>query len=177
MAASSPPLSESVTLRDGSRLTIRPIRPDDAPRLQAFHLRLSPTSIHLRFLSSHPLLSATEAERLANVDYQTRMAFVATRPAGRDESIVGVARYDVPSPTRPDEAEPAIVIEDAYQGRGLGAVLADRLLDYARRQGIGAFVAEINAENEHILDFIRRSGLPAQKKLEGGILQIQVKIA
>ena len=64
--------SEAIVLRDGSRLTIRPIRPDDAPRLQALHARLSPESIYFRFLGWRPALSEQEAERFANLDYDTR---------------------------------------------------------------------------------------------------------
>jgi RimJ/RimL family protein N-acetyltransferase len=169
--------SEIITLRDGARLTIRPIQPDDAPRLQAFHARLSPESIYLRFLSPHPVLSASEAEQFTNVDYQSRLAFVATRLEGQEESIVGVARYDVLGPSRPGAAEAAIVVEDDYQGRGVGTRLADCLVAYARDHGIRTIVAEVEAENERMLNFIRRSGLPATKKLENGVLEIQVKIA
>lgn len=167
---------EIVTLRDGTELSLRPIRPDDAPRLQALHARLSPETIYLRFLSAHPTLSQTEAERLANVDQENRMALVATRSKNGEDLIVGVARYATLD-ARPDEAEAAIVVEDAYQGRGLGTLLVERLLSYARMHGIRYFVAEINSENDRILRFIRRSGLPAEKKLEAGVWLIRVRLA
>ena len=177
MSTISLPTPEAVTLRDGATVTIRPIRPDDAPRLQALHARLSPETIYLRFLGTHPVLSNREAERLASVDYETRMAFVATREQKGEEFVAGVARYAALGPERPDEAEAAVVVEDRYQHLGLGTRLLDWLLAYARTHGIRFFVAEINAENDRVLDFVRRSGLPTEKHLQSGTWEIRVRIA
>lgn len=170
------PAPETITLRDGARLTVRPIRPDDAPRLQAFHMRLSPESIYLRYLGPHPVLTQPEAERLTTLDYQTRMAFVAIREEGGENHIVGVARYNALGPERPDEAEAAIVIEDPYQGRGLGTVLMERLLAYSRTHGIRSIVAEISAGNDRMLRFMQRSGLPIERKLEGGMWEVRLRL-
>src|SRR5258708_31586719 len=115
------PEPELVELRDGTRVTLRAIRPDDAPRLQAFHARLSPDSVYLRWLSAHPVLSDEEAEGLARVDYHDRMALVATIPD--DGAIVGVARYSITPGEGPGAAEAAVVVADAFQQRGLGTLL------------------------------------------------------
>ena len=176
MPTISPPAPETVSLNDGTTVTLRPIRPDDAPRLQALHSRLSPETIYLRFLGMHLTLSNTEAERLANVDYETRMAFVATCTEKDEEYLVGVARYAMLGPERPGEAEAAIVVEDRYQGRGLGSILIDRLLAYARAHDVCVFTAEINAENERMLHFVRRSGLPAERHWRDGVWEIHVRI-
>lgn len=168
--------SETVTLRDGSVATIRPIRPDDAPRLQALHARLSSETVYLRFLEQRKALSNKDAARLATVDYQARMALVAVREQQGEQVLLGVARYDVIDPKIPDVAEAAIVVEDRYQGRGLGTLLMDRLVAYARAHGIREFVAEISAENDRMLWFIRRAGLPVEKKLEWGVWEIRIKL-
>lgn len=167
---------DNVRLRDGTEVTLRPIRPDDGPRLQALHGRLSPESIYQRFLGPRPVLSPLEAERLAMVDYRTTMAFVAARKVGSDEAILGVARYAAVQPGSLAEAEAAIVVEDAYQGRGLGTLLMRRLIEYARDQGVAALSAEITAGNERMMRFIRRSGLTTQRRLEGGVWHIRVEI-
>ena len=167
---------ESITLNDGTTATLRPIRPDDAPRLQALHVRLSPETIYLRFLGMHTMLTHEEARRLANVDYQSRMAIVAAREEKGEEIIIGVARYAVANPEKPDEAEAAIVVEDRYQGRGLGLILVERLLAYARSHGIRTFLAEINAENERMMGFVRRSGLQAEKRLQEGVWEIRIHL-
>ena len=168
--------AEAVRLRDGTELFLRPIRPDDAPRLRALHSRLSPESIYLRFLGPHPVLTEEDAGRLATVDYRHTMAIVAVRKNGEDEAILGVARYAAVDPKSLDEAEVAIVVEDAYQGRGLGTLLMRRLIDYARRQGVAAFSAEITAGNERVMRFIRRSGLTTERSLDGGVWHIRVNV-
>ncbi len=161
---------------DGAPIYVRPIRPDDARRLQDFHARLSPESIYLRWLSAHPALTEAEAEALSNVDYAARMAFVAARQGDEGEGIVGVARYNVVDSERPGEAEAAVVVEDRYQRRGLGSALLKRLLEYSLAQGIHTWVAEINAENARMMRFVQRAGLPATRRLEGGTWQMRIDI-
>jgi RimJ/RimL family protein N-acetyltransferase len=156
-------------------VVLRAIRPDDAPRLQQLHQRLSPESIYARFAGPHPVLPTGEAHRLAEVDYRGRMAIVAALAEGEDERLIGVARYAAPADA-PHEAEAAIVVEDSFQGRGLGTALMRALVDYARRQGIQTMLAEVSAGNERMLRFIRRSGLPIQQRLQGGSWQIRVDI-
>src|SRR5689334_19145190 len=97
---------EAVLLKDGTPVRVRPIRPDDAARLRAFHSRLSPESIYLRWLSAHPVLSEAEARDLATVDYAGRMAYIATTALDDDPAapLVGVARYGR-VPHQADEAE------------------------------------------------------------------------
>ncbi|MCC6188527.1 MAG: GNAT family N-acetyltransferase [Anaerolineales bacterium] len=169
--------AETIALKDGTVVTVRPIRPDDAQRLQAFHAGLSPETIYLRWLSAHPVLTETEAKALTHLDYAERMAFVAMLPGETGEEIVGVARYGVVGPDQSDEAEAAVVVQDAYQHRGLGSLLLLRLREYARAQGIRYWVAEINAENARMMKFIQRAVMPATKRLESGHWQIRMDIS
>jgi ribosomal protein S18 acetylase RimI-like enzyme len=171
------PEPEQVTLRDHAQLTIRPIRPDDAPRLQALHSRLTPESIYLRFLDMHPFLQADEAQRFASLDYRTRMAFVATEKTDTGEQIIGVARYAVEGPLHPTDAEYAIVIEDRYQGRGLGRLLMQRLISHARANGIEFFTAEVSVENEGMIHLLQRLNLPVEKHLDAGVGVWGIRIA
>jgi GNAT superfamily N-acetyltransferase len=168
---------EHVVLGDGTSITIRPIRQDDGRRLQAFHARLSPDTIYSRYLCPHPVLSAAEAERLTHVDYAHRMAFVATRMDQDEEGIIGVARYEGLRAGPLDTAEPAVVVEDRFQRRGIGTILMRRLAIYAQTQGICIFVAEISAQNYRILNFIRRSGLPLEIHHHRGAMEVRVSTA
>ncbi len=172
----TPGKPEAIALRDGTTVTIRPIRPDDAPRLQALFYRLSPESIALRFLGQLKELPYEQARQLANVDYRERMALVATRQQDGEERIIAVARYAVDPTARPDVAEAAIVVEDVYQKRGLGTLLLIRLVAYARTHGIRAFTATVHQDNIQIMRFVRHSGLPAESKLEAGVWDILVKL-
>ena len=161
---------ETVTLRDGTEVTIRAIVPEDAPLLQELVRRLSPESIFLRFLTRLKELGRPQAERLANVDYQSQMALVAT--LGPD--VIGVARYAPAMDGVPGMAEAAVVVEDAYQSRGLGTLLLMRLSDYAREHGVVAFVASIHASNDRIMRFITRSGLRTESRIEAGLWEVRV---
>jgi len=167
---------EPVTLRDGTTVTIRPIRPDDAPRLLALFHRLSPESIALRFLGQPKELPYKQAKQFATVDYHKRMALVAARDEGSEEHVIAVARYAVDPATEPDVAEAAVAVEDAYQNRGLGTLLLIRLVEYARRHGIRAFMATVHHDNVQIMRFISKSGLPTERKLEAGVWEILVKL-
>jgi RimJ/RimL family protein N-acetyltransferase len=165
--------SQAITLCDGTEVIIRHIRPEDAARLQALFARLSPESIFFRFLGLRKELPDKEAEQLAGVDQQSRMAFVATVQQNGQE-IVAVARYAAIPETWPLEAEAAIVVQDSYQGRGLGTILMGRLATYARTQGIHAFRATVHQGNARIMRFIQRSGLPTRSRVEPGGLEIWI---
>ena len=161
---------EHVTLRDGTEVTIRAIVPEDAPLLQELFRRLSPESVFLRFLTRLKELSQTQAERLANVDYESKMALVAA--LGPD--LIGVARYAMMEGERPGLAEAAVVVQDEYQSRGLGSLLLLRMVDYAREHGVEAFVASIHPSNERIMRFVRKSGLRTDSSIEAGLWEIRV---
>ncbi len=131
-------------LRDGARLHIRPIRPDDEPMMREFHGALSKESVYHRYAGIVSLDQRIVHENLSRVcfiDYARQIALVAI--AG--STIVAVARliraHDA------DEAEFALVVTDAYQRRGLGMELMRRLLAIARTERIGAVVGYILNEN------------------------------
>ncbi len=169
---------EIFKLRNGITVVVRPIRPDDAPRLQALVSRLSPETIFLRFLAYLKYLTPDQAEALANVDYRKRMALAATIFEDGDEKIIGVARYSITdlADANANEAEVGIVVEDAYQNLGLGSHLLDRLTEYAVAHGIQVFTSTISAQNARIMRFIRRSGYPTERKLESGTWEIRIQL-
>jgi RimJ/RimL family protein N-acetyltransferase len=164
--------AETITLRDGTEAAIRPIEPADAGRLQALFDRLSPESIFLRFLGKPKDLPNEQARRLANVDYDSHMAYVATI----GDRVIGVARYAEPDWGEPGVAEAGVVVEDAYQSKGLGTMLLKRLARYAQSQGIHTFAATIHHSNIKILRFIRHSGLPINRRLDSGLWEVRVRI-
>ena len=96
-------LAREVTCRDGVRVRLRPIRPDDAPRLQALHARLSRETIYQRFFGATPRLPTPWARFLAEVDYRGRLALVLERGPATDPELIGVGRYE--PTTEPDPAE------------------------------------------------------------------------
>ena len=140
------------------------------------HARLSLESRYFRFFNARTDLPIEEAQLLARVDYRTRMAIVAIPTQDREPSIIGVARYGVADLTKPAEADAAIVVEDRYQGRGLGTMLLARLLVHARAQGIQYFIANVDSMNTMMLKLIQRANLPTEMKLRSGVWDIRLRI-
>lgn len=149
---------------------IRPIRPDDGPRLVAFHRHLSSRSVFLRFFSFHPELSPQEVAHFTCVDYVHRLALVA-ETHGR---LIAVGRYDsAPGET---EAEVAFVVSDEFQHHGIGALLLDELARSAWENGIISFRAETLCENRMMLDVFHHSGFPVSSSIEYGTVILHFRI-
>jgi GNAT superfamily N-acetyltransferase len=125
---------------------IRSIRPSDAAGLRGFHARLSDDTIRNRFFGPHAILPAAEVRRFTSVSPEREVALVATI----GEDIVGVGRFIRLGGG--DAAEVAFVIQDGYQGRGLGTALLTRLAGIARADGIHRFVADTFVTNRPMLD-------------------------
>ncbi len=161
-------LKELFRARDGALLHQRAIMGGDAERLQAFHERLSTETIIFRFFGAMPRLGGELAGRLSHVDYVNRMAVVATLGEGADEQIIAVVRYQRETP---EAAEVALVVEDRWQDQGIALHLLWTLAAYARRRGFTALVARVMYQNEHMLAFLRHSGLPTvYAMIEGSIV-------
>ena len=133
------------TLVEGRTLTIRPIRDDDVDRLRRLFYRLSPETVYRRFFQPVKRPSEKLLHHLAEVDHQLRQAIVAEL----DDEIVAVARYDRASNT--PVAEVAILVEDAWQGHGLGRRLLRRLALDALEHGVADLTATVLGENQRAL--------------------------
>ncbi|MFL6180304.1 MAG: GNAT family N-acetyltransferase [Actinomycetes bacterium] len=158
-----------VVLRDGEVCHVRPIGPDDGARLISFHSRLSAKTIYYRFFAPYPNLSPRDVQRFTTVDYHDRAALVATV----EDEIVGVVRYER---TGQDEAEVAFVIEDRYQGRGLGTILLDRIARAARERGVRRFVAEVLPRNARMLEVFEHAGYELQSSRTDGYITLLMDI-
>jgi acyl-CoA synthetase (NDP forming)/RimJ/RimL family protein N-acetyltransferase len=159
-----------VVLADGGTAHIRPIRPDDGPRIIDFHGRQSAESIYFRYFTPRPQLPDREVERLINVDYADRMAFVALR----DEVLVGVALYDR-LPTR-SEAEVAFFVDDRHRGRGIATVLLEYLAEAARRTGMTAFTATVLPSNVRMVAVFRNAGFTAVSRFGDGVIEVRLDL-
>lgn len=166
-------LEGSFTLRDGTSAHVRAIRPDDTERLRSFHAHLSPDTIIYRFFRFLPELSEHDAERFTHLDYENRMALIATRGSGSDEEILGVVRYDRIDPTT---AEVAFVVSDHWQGHGIGTALLHRLAAYARERRITTFVAYTMGNNVRMLEVLHNSGFPHTSRAVDGNVDVYLDI-
>jgi len=157
-------------LTDGGIVHVRPIVPDDVEKVDAFHVRQSRETIYYRYFSPLPRLSARDLERIVNVDYVTRMAFVALL----GDEIVGIASYDM-WPDR-NEAEVAFITDDEHQGRGLATVLLEYLAVAARENGLDGLTATVLPTNRKMLGVFHDAGFQVQSEFDEGVIEVRLGI-
>jgi RimJ/RimL family protein N-acetyltransferase len=167
------PVSGVLELRDGVRVPVREIRAEDAPALRRLVGRSSERSIELRFFGPVKELSEEEARRFAEVDGKDRFALVALDPEDEDE-IVAVVRYEREGDT--DGAEYAVLVEDRFQGRGLGSGLTRCLIEGAKERGIKRLHALVLRENGRMLRLLQSLGLTERKRWENGLEHIEIDL-
>jgi acyl-CoA synthetase (NDP forming)/RimJ/RimL family protein N-acetyltransferase len=155
-----------VVLADGGTVHLRPIRPDDADRLREMHSRLSADTVYMRFFSMVRILPARDVERLTTVDHDDRVAIIALL---RDE-MVAVVRYDrMPGTT---EAEVAVVVEDAHQGRGLGPLMLEHLAAAGEERGLERFLANVLPSNRRMIEVFRSAGFAVERAMADGYIEL-----
>jgi RimJ/RimL family protein N-acetyltransferase len=163
----------TLALGDGTSVPVRRIKAEDATALQRLVSRSSDTSIELRFFGSLKKLSDEMARRFADVDGKDRFALVALDPENSDE-IVGVVRYAREGDD--DGAEYAALIEDRFQGRGLGIGLTKALIGAARENGIGHLYALVMRENVRMLSLLRSLDLPERIRWQDGAERVEIDL-
>ncbi len=147
-------LESRETLRDGTALLLRPVRPEDEPALQDLALHMKPDDLRLRFFTPMKTLPHALAARLSQIDYDREMALVARLDG--DGPALGVARFS----SDPDRtaAEFAVALRSDWKGRGLGFLLMSRIIDIARRRGIGEIIGDVLHENAPMLKLSQSLG-------------------
>lgn len=159
-----------VVLADGGAVHVRPLGPEDAERLVAFHAGLSNDTVFLQFLSPGSTRRAHELDWLAGVDVHARVALAAEL----GDRLLGVARYERELGT--DSADVTFVVTDDDQGRGIGTALLEHLAAAARERGITRFVADTPADNSQMLGVFRAAGFAERTHLVGGIVHVDLLI-
>jgi len=168
------PLVSKWQLEDGTDITIRPIRAEDADMLQDFVVRsMSEESRYYRFMDTLRELSPAMLSRFTQIDYDREMALVATTEEGGSEIMLGVARYTI----NPDgqSCEFATAVADAWHGRGIGHKLMSSLMDVARDKGLKIMEGEVLASNTGMQDLATGLGFCVKPHEEDSALRRMVK--
>lgn len=149
-------LATTSVLADGTELTIRPMRPEDAEIEQAFVRRLSPEARYFRFMHAVEELTPEMLVRFTQIDYSREMALIAVIDEDGREKQIGVARYVI----NPDgeSCEFAIVVSDERQKQGIGSLLMKGLMESARYHGLKSIEGAVLAENRDMLELMRSLG-------------------
>jgi acetyltransferase len=169
IAPCTPDFHDSIDV-DGIRVTIRPIDTADRERESAFVRNLSQTSRYYRFHSSMRELTPALLERFTECHYPDDLALVAMVDSASGPEQIGVARYHRDPGT--DRAEIAIVVADAWQGKGIATRLLLDLRDLARRGGIHQLYASVLRENGRMLDLCRKLGFSLEAAFDGYTSQL-----
>lgn len=165
----------SETLKDGSVVTLRAIRPGDAGAiLQAFR-GLDRESVYRRFFSPKKDLSPNELEHLTDVDFSRVMALVVTKATESGEVLIGGGRYATDD-SASGAAEIAFMTGGSYRGLGIASLILRHLVLIARKAGLSRFDAEVLADNTPMLAVFRRSGLPVNLRRDGSSLHVTLSL-
>jgi acetyltransferase len=158
---------EDLRLADGSAVRLRPIQPEDAATVRRFFDALSERSRYQRFMQYLRELPPPLLARFTQLDYDRELALVALAPVGRE--FIGIGRY---APEADGEtAEFALTVADAWQGRGIGRALLERLCDCARAAGYRTLVGHILNANREMLELSERLGF-AQTGRDGDLVTV-----
>lgn len=165
--------NKQYSLRNTELVIIRPLEPEDIPSIDAMHDRLSKDSLYYRYFTAYkPSLSVlVEQTRLSR---SRGVAFVAVLKNSPQE-VVGLAYY-VCSLDDVHIAEPALLIEDRYQGEGLGWAMLECLVCEAQTNGVTCFQSYVLPANLRVLRLLEKTGLPMQRHYCDGIVEVKLDL-
>jgi len=151
-------------LPDGTTLTIRPIRPEDADIEQAFVRNMSSEAKYYRFMQTIEELTPEMLARFTQPDYDRETALVAVIKEAGERLQLGVARYTV----NPDNqsCEFALAVSDSHRRMGIGSQLMEALMESARSRGLRMIEGEVLTDNQRMLSLMRRLGFAVRNHAE-----------
>jgi GNAT superfamily N-acetyltransferase len=170
--AATPVEESTIRLTSGDSIRIRLLRMADETALKDLFYCLSNESIYQRFMNHKKRHPHEEMLDLVDVDCERNMALVATRDGNETPELIAMARYDVDPATQ--LADVALVVLDAWQGKGVGTALFRRLADVGRKRGVAGFTADVLVENGRMLAIFNKSGLRVESQLEGGAYRVRM---
>ena len=162
-------------LRDGTRVRMRAIRPDDKERLRLAFEDLSPESVYQRFFHPVKELTTGELRHLTELDFRDHVGLVLTIKEDTCERLIAVCRFVRVTPCA-DRAEVGFAVADEYQHRGAATLLLQQLVAVARGCGIREFVAQTLGENLDMVRVFQNSGLPLRQRIENGIRHVALTL-
>jgi acetyltransferase len=162
--------SRRVRLKDGTLVTVRPIKPEDEPLWHELHANTSPESLRLRFRSLLRQTTHEMATRHCFIDYEREMTLVAEFESDGATSLVGVGGFSCDADRQ--NAEYAVMVTDAWQGKGLGGILLDHCTRIARRWGIRRMYAETDLDNAVMIALFLKRGFQMRRDGYEGVVYL-----
>jgi acyl-CoA hydrolase/GNAT superfamily N-acetyltransferase len=166
-------LETYATLEDGVKVFFRPIKPTDEAMMQELFYSLSEDSIYYRFFHRTQVMPHKKVQRFTTIDYQKDMAIVGLVEEDGREKIIAVGRYSLePESTM---AEVALLVQDDWQGKGIGTWLLKYLIQIAKSRKVAGFKAQVMADNRVPLHMAHKSGYTVETTLEDGVFTVSFK--
>jgi acyl-CoA hydrolase/RimJ/RimL family protein N-acetyltransferase len=161
-----------VRLRDGRDVRVRPTRTTDSGALQELFFRLRDEDVRTRFFQKLTSLTDDMAQHLCSVSYEEEMAFAAVVGPLERERIVATSCYYLDPES--GLADVAYLVDPDWQGAGLGGILHERMVEYARGRGVRGFAADVLPMNTAMLKVFRRGGHDVKTAVSGGVVEVRI---
>jgi len=158
------------TLRDGTEIFFRPIKPNDEPALSEMLYSLSENSIQTRYFAHAMRFPHRDVQQLTNIDYRQNLSLVGVVPGVSGEQIVAIAQYFLDPKTQ--AAEIAFIVQDVWQKKGMGTLLMDYITQIAKQRGVKRFYAKVLPTNKPMLTIFHNSGYKVNTEFDGEVYSI-----
>ena len=162
------------TLRDGTQIFFRPVKPTDDPALSEMLYSLSTQSVRSRYFTHTMTFPHKDVQKLTNIDYENDLAIVGVVPGPAGEEIVAIAQYFLDPKTQ--AAEVAFIVQDEWQQKGMGSFLLDYITQIARQRGVRRFSAAVLASNKPMLAIFHNTGYKVETEFDGEAYSITYEL-
>ncbi len=161
-------------LRDGTPVLLRPMKPEDEPLVSEFLGKCSEETIYFRYFKLIKHWTHEMLIRFTQNDYDREVGLMAIGQPPGPEVMMGVSRMVMAADR--STAEFAVIVADPWQGKGLGPKLVERLTDIAREQGVKLLHGDVLAQNQPMLEMVKRLGFSLHKDTEGGTYRVEMAL-
>jgi acyl-CoA hydrolase len=158
------------SLKDGTEIFFRPIKPTDEPALSEMLYSLSEESVRTRYMTRTVAFPHRDIQQLTNIDYKNNLAIVGVVPGVSGEEIVAIAQYFLDPKTQ--AAEVAFLVQDEWQQKGMGTFLLDYITKIAKQRGVKRFYAKVLPNNKPMLAVFHNSGYKVNTEFDGDVYSI-----
>lgn len=158
------------TLRDGTEIFFRPVKPTDDAALSEMLYSLSEASVKTRYMTHTMTFPHKDVQQITNIDYDQNLCVVGAVPGVGGEQIVAIAQYFLDPKTL--AAEVAFIVQDEWQKKGMGTLLLEYLTQIAKQRGVKTFYAKVLAANKPMLAIFYNSGYKVNTEFDGDIYSI-----
>jgi len=168
-------LERRETLRDGTEIFFRPVKPTDEPALSEMLYSLGDQSVHTRYFTRTMTFPHRDVQKLTNIDYRNELAIVGVVPGPAGEDVVAIAQYFLDP--RSQAAEVAFIVHDEWQDKGMGRFLFDYISQIAVRRGIRRFYAKVLPVNKPMLSIFQNSRHKVSTEFDGEAFSVVCELA